>query len=87
MFHPSRQDPAQTDSRSRIITYAHPAEDAEGKRLPESSRKWQPLRTHLENVATLAAKFAAPFGASAEARLANGNHFARTSPSLNQPFQ
>ena len=57
-----------------MIYYAHTAEDPEGKRLPESSGKWQPLRTHLENVATLAAKFAAPFNASAEAYLAGLLH-------------
>jgi hypothetical protein len=34
--------------------YAHTAEDFEGKRLPACSGKWQPLRTHLENVAALA---------------------------------
>lgn len=54
--------------------YAHTAEDAEGNRLPESSGKWQPLAEHLRNVAELAAKFAAPFGASDEARLAGLLH-------------
>jgi CRISPR-associated endonuclease/helicase Cas3 len=57
-----------------MIYYAHTAEDPEGKRLPESSGKWQPLHTHLENVASLAAQFAAPFGASAEAYLAGLLH-------------
>ena len=57
-----------------MIYYAHTAEDPEGKRLPESSGKWQPLRTHLENVAALAAKFAAPLNASAEAYLAGLLH-------------
>ncbi|MBI2496757.1 MAG: CRISPR-associated endonuclease Cas3'' [Opitutae bacterium] len=54
--------------------YAHTAEDAEGNRLPESSGKWQPLADHLRNVADLAAQFAAPFGASDEARLAGLLH-------------
>ena len=57
-----------------MIYYAHTAEDPEGNRLPESSGQWQPLRTHLENVAALAAKFAAPFNASAEAYLAGLLH-------------
>lgn len=30
--------------------YAHTAEDADGKPLPESSGKWQPLADHLRNV-------------------------------------
>ncbi|MDP2137903.1 MAG: hypothetical protein Q8J74_08615 [Candidatus Didemnitutus sp.] len=50
--------------------YAHTAEDANGQPLPESSGQWQPLADHLKNVADLAARFAAPFGASDEARLA-----------------
>ncbi len=54
--------------------YAHTAEDADGNRLPESSGKWQPLADHLRNVADLAAKFAAPFGASEEANLAGLLH-------------
>jgi len=53
--------------------YAHTAEDSEGNRDPDKS-KWQPLAAHLQSVATLAAKFAAPFGASAEARLAGLLH-------------
>jgi CRISPR-associated endonuclease/helicase Cas3 len=55
-----------------LIYYAHTADDAAGNRLPESD--WQPLRTHLENVAKLAAEFGAPFGASAEAQLAGLLH-------------
>ena len=54
--------------------YAHTAEDENGKRLDESFGNWQPLRDHLVNVADLAAKFAAPFGAAAEARLAGLLH-------------
>jgi len=54
--------------------YAHTAEDDTGKRLPESSGKWQPLRTHLRNVANLAKQFAAPLGLSAEAELAGLLH-------------
>ena len=53
--------------------YAHTAEDEHGNRLPESSGTWQPLSDHLQNVATLAAEFAAPFGASDEARLGRVN--------------
>ncbi len=54
--------------------YAHTAEDEHGNRLPEDH--WQPLATHLRNVAELAAKFAAPMGqeAAAEARLAGLLH-------------
>lgn len=70
--------------------YAHTAEDAEGNRLPESSGKWQPLAEHLRNVAELAAKFAAPFGASEEARLAGllhdlGKYAARFQARLRDP--
>lgn len=54
--------------------YAHTAEDANGKRLPESSGKWQLLADHLRNVANLAAKFAKPFGAEKEAYLAGLLH-------------
>jgi len=54
--------------------YAHTAEDENGKQLSESSGSWQPLRDHLLNVAKLAAEFAAPFGASEEARLAGLLH-------------
>jgi CRISPR-associated endonuclease/helicase Cas3 len=57
-----------------VTYYAHTAEDPDGNPLPESSGKWQPLATHLRNVADLAADFAAPFGASEEARLAGLLH-------------
>ena len=40
-----------------MIYYAHTAEGPDGNPLPESSGKWQPLRTHLENVANLANRF------------------------------
>ena len=54
--------------------YAHTTEDEHGKQLPPESGKWQPLADHLQNVATLAAQFAAPFGAKAEAYLAGLLH-------------
>jgi CRISPR-associated endonuclease/helicase Cas3 len=56
-----------------MIYYAHTAEDSEGHRDNDESR-WQLLRDHLRNVATLAAQFAAPFNASAETRLAGLLH-------------
>lgn len=70
--------------------YAHTAEDPEGNRLPESSGKWQLLADHLRNVAELAEKFAAPFGASEEARLAGllhdlGKYAARFQARLRDP--
>jgi CRISPR-associated endonuclease/helicase Cas3 len=54
--------------------YAHTAEDADGKPLPESSGKWQPLSAHLRNVAELAKRFAAAFKASDDAELAGVLH-------------
>jgi CRISPR-associated endonuclease/helicase Cas3 len=54
--------------------YAHTAEDSEGHRLPESSGHWQPLATHLHNVAALAKEFATPFGLAAEAESAGLLH-------------
>ena len=53
--------------------YAHTANLPDGSRDRDESR-WQPLNVHLRNVATLAATFAAPFGASEEARLAGLLH-------------
>ena len=53
--------------------YAHTATKPDGTPDPDES-KWQPLAVHLRNVAELAAKFAAPFGASEEARLAGLLH-------------
>jgi len=57
-----------------MIYYAHTAEDENGKPLDDSSGKWQTLREHLANVADLAARFAAPFGATEGARLAGLLH-------------
>ncbi len=74
MSHPPSYHHAQTDVPLRMLYYAHTTEDPEGRRLPESSGQWRPLRTHLENVANLAATFAAPFNASAEAHLAGLLH-------------
>jgi len=51
-----------------MVYYAHTAEDEEGNRLPED--RWQPLATHLKNVAALARKFAEPLGLADEAELA-----------------
>jgi CRISPR-associated endonuclease/helicase Cas3 len=52
--------------------YAHTAEDENGKCLPECD--WQPLETHLRNVAKLAEGFGNPFGIGAEAKLAGLLH-------------
>ncbi len=71
MSRPSPDHPAEESSRVRY--YAHTAEKADGTRDPDKS-KWQHLATHLRNVANLAAKFAAPFGATDEARLAGLLH-------------
>ncbi len=51
-----------------MIYYAHTADRPDGTRDPNVTR-WQPLSDHLRNVANLAARFAAAFGASEEARL------------------
>jgi CRISPR-associated endonuclease/helicase Cas3 len=56
-----------------MIYYAHTATNADGSPDPDET-KWQLLRDHLRNVAELAAKFAAPFGADNEARLAGLLH-------------
>ncbi len=53
--------------------YAHTAEHPDGSRNPDRS-KWQLLAEHLRNVAQLAAKFAAAFGAETEAYLAGLLH-------------
>ncbi|HEY5893942.1 MAG TPA: CRISPR-associated helicase Cas3' [Chthoniobacterales bacterium] len=53
--------------------YAHTAELPDGRRDPDESH-WQPLHVHLRNVASLAKKFATPFGLSAEAELAGLLH-------------
>jgi CRISPR-associated helicase Cas3/CRISPR-associated endonuclease Cas3-HD len=57
-----------------MIYYAHTAEDQEGRALPASSGRWQPLATHLQNVADRARKFAAPVGLGEEAELAGLLH-------------
>ena len=49
--------------------FAHTAEDEQGNRLSEASGKWQPLATHLRNVAKLAKQFAKPLGLAEEAEL------------------
>lgn len=54
--------------------YAHTAAGENGTPLPESSGQWQPLATHLSNVAELAGKFAAPLNLTDEARLAGLLH-------------
>jgi HD-GYP domain-containing protein (c-di-GMP phosphodiesterase class II) len=54
--------------------YAHTATGENGEPLPESSGQWQPLATHLRNVAGLAKQFAAPLGFPAEAELAGLLH-------------
>lgn len=56
-----------------MIHYAHTATQPDGKTDSDQS-KWQRLADHLRNVATLAADFAAPFGAAEEARLAGLLH-------------
>ena len=50
--------------------YAHTAAGENGTPLPESSGQWQPLATHLRNVAGLAKRFASPLRLPAEAELA-----------------
>jgi HD-GYP domain-containing protein (c-di-GMP phosphodiesterase class II) len=52
--------------------YAHTVELPDGSHAPESG--WQPLATHLRNVANLAKKFASPLGLPAEAKLAGLLH-------------
>ena len=53
--------------------YAHTAKKPDGSN-DSDERRWQPLATHLRNVAELAAKFAVSFGMAADARLANFPH-------------
>jgi len=52
-----------------VTYFAHTATQSDGSPDPDQTN-WQPLATHLRNVAELAARFAAPFGAGGEARLA-----------------
>jgi CRISPR-associated endonuclease/helicase Cas3 len=54
--------------------YAHTATGPDGKPLPESSGKWQPLADHLRNVAERAKAFAAPLNLVNEAELAGLLH-------------
>jgi hypothetical protein len=54
--------------------YAHTAAGENGEPLPESSGQWQPLATHLSNVAKLAGQFAATLNLTNEARLAEFLH-------------
>ena len=61
------------DTSRAMAYYAHTANGPDGK--PDTDqRHWQPLSTHLRNVATLAQQFAAPLGLSAEAELAGLLH-------------
>jgi len=62
------------DQKRPLRYYAHTADDDQGNPLPESSGQWQLLAEHLRKVSELAAKFAAPFGAEDEARLAGLLH-------------
>jgi CRISPR-associated endonuclease/helicase Cas3 len=55
-------------------SYAHTAEDQQGKSLPENSGQWQPLSVHLRNVAELAKEFAARLALEREAELAGLLH-------------
>jgi CRISPR-associated endonuclease/helicase Cas3 len=78
------------DPSARTRYYAHTADDAQDKRLRESSGKWQLLADHLRQVAEFAAKFAAPFNASNEAYLAGllhdlGKYSARFQDRLRDP--
>lgn len=68
---PSRPDSSTTPP---LVYYAHTAVDAEGRPLPESSGRWQPLAEHLRNVAAMAKQFAAPLGLTAEAEVAGLLH-------------
>jgi len=52
--------------------YAHTAELPDGSHAPEN--EWQPLATHLRNVANLAKQFASPLRLPAEAELAGLLH-------------
>jgi CRISPR-associated helicase Cas3/CRISPR-associated endonuclease Cas3-HD len=61
----------------RVKYYAHTAVGKNGTPLPECSGQWQPLATHLSNVAQLAGQFAAPFNLTnltEEAKLAGLLH-------------
>jgi CRISPR-associated endonuclease/helicase Cas3 len=57
----------------KMSFYAHTAELPDGSPDPDENR-WQPLATHLRNVAGLAKRFAAPFGLTDEAEIAGFLH-------------
>jgi hypothetical protein len=58
----------------RVKFYAHTAVGENGTPLPESSGQWQPLATHLSNVAELAGQFTTPFNIANEAKLVGFLH-------------
>ena len=64
----------KAENTVRAQYYAHTSEDASGKSTLEDSGTWQPLVTHLRNVAGLSAQFASAFNASDEAYLAGLLH-------------
>ena len=68
--------------------YAHTAELPDGSHAPENG--WQPLATHLQNVAARAEEFAKPLGFAPEAELAGllhdlGKYAARFQARLHNP--
>jgi len=64
----------KAETAVRAQYYAHTNEDGLGNSTPEDSGTWQPLVTHLRNVATFAAGFGLAFNASNEAYLAGLLH-------------
>jgi hypothetical protein len=67
--------------------YAHTAQDADGRPLPESSGRWQPLAGHLRTVAALAGACAASPNLAARQTRASSNSFVRIKRKLCQPSQ